>query len=312
MFVLYRIPFALTSHPAICYSEMDTNTSHLHPAPIGQEKGDPMRKTTTKSRFTALLAAVLALVVCVTSFPVDAVAAANKGARLKVSFNGKESVSDEIWDQNTYGLSVPLTKKSKIKKNTTVSYKMLIPKDLLKKDGDALMFCMDLVLCGTYNKKKNLYEKPAGMINKTTWCQLEKEGKKIYLSTYNEKTDKHTKRIASQGSKVKKSGNATVKEQGSYYVITMKDTLPNTCFNFQTQKNVKVDSKKSYYIIPELVVHGDCSKLSGYVYYDEFSVNAATKQTVNFSKKSAYNGLDARHFGGKNWESNCKLVNLPF
>lgn len=271
-----------------------------------------MRKATTEPRFTALLAAVLTLAVCVTSFPMDAVAATNKGARLKVSFNGKESISDEIWDQNTYGLSVPLTKKSKIKKNTTVSYKMLIPKNLLKKNDDSLMFSMDLVLCGAYNKKEKRYEKPLGMINKTTWCQIDKEGKKIYLSTYNEKTDKHSKRIAAQGSKVKKSGNATIKEQGSYYVITMKDTLPNTCFNFQTQKNVKVNSKTSYYIIPELVVHGDCSKLSGYVYYDEFSVNAATKQTVTFSKKSDYNGLDARHFGGKNWESNCKLVNLPF
>lgn len=75
-----------------------------------------MRKATTEPRFTALLAAVLTLAVCVTSFPMDAVAATNKGARLKVSFNGKESISDEIWDQNTYGLSVPLTKKKQNKK----------------------------------------------------------------------------------------------------------------------------------------------------------------------------------------------------
>lgn len=279
-----------------------------------------MKKTTTKSHITMLLAAVLALVVTVASFPANAVAATNKGVRLKVSFNGKEKESisddaaDEVWDQNTYNLEVPLTKKSKIKKNTTVSYKVLVPKKLLKKNDDTLMFCMDLLLMGTYNKKQNRYEKPEYIINKTSWAQITKKGKKVSLCVYNEKKDKHSKSVTVSGSKVKKSGNATIKEQGSYYVITMKDTLPNTGTNLKSQKNGKVNAKKSYYIIPQLVVHGDCSKLSGYIYYDEFTVNAVTKQTVTFSQNSAYNKreLHAGHFGGKNWEKNFKVVNLPF
>lgn len=269
-----------------------------------------MEKRTMRSRVLTILMAVLTLFVSVAVFPQDTVAAAakNKAVRIKVSFNGKESTTDKIWDQNTYGISTLLKSKSKVKKNTTVSYKVVVPKTLLKKNGDVLLFCMDLNLLEKY--KDGSY-RGVGSINKTRWCSIRKEGKKVYLGIYNEVKDKDEGEVVVKGKKVQKVGNATIKEQGKYYVITMKDTLRNTYYDYKTDKNKKINTKKSYYLMPEFVIHGDCSKLSGEIYLDEFTVNAAKKQTVTFNKKD-YTEVGGRHYGGKDWYSKTKVVNFSY
>ncbi|MDO5423462.1 MAG: hypothetical protein Q4F41_07025 [Eubacteriales bacterium] len=264
-----------------------------------------MKMKTAKSYVTLAIAALFALLLSFAVFPQDALAASNKAARLKVSFNGD---IEGDWDQNTYSIISELPKTTKVKNKMTVTYKLHVPKTLLKKSGDTVLFCMDLNLY-TYNSKTDTYT-GIGSINKTRWCQLRKEGKKTYLSVYNESTDKTEGEVEIKSTKTQKVKYATVKEEGKYYVITMKDVLGSTYYDYKTGKDKKINTKKTYTILPELVVHGDTSKLTGYVYLDEFTVNAVKKQTVTFNNKKSYNWVDARHYGRKKWSSKLKIVSI--
>lgn len=271
-----------------------------------------MKKRTMKSRIAAGMIAVFTLFLFVTVIPEEVYAASNKAFKLKVSFNGKESTTDKIWDQNTYSVQTDLKSTSKVKKTTTVSYRVLVPKKLLKKNNDELLFCMDLILLRDLDKKELIY-KDAGALYKTRWCKLSKSDGKVYLAIHNEVTGKDERKVAADNKKVKKLGSrAAIEVKGDYYVITMKDTLQNKVYDFSTGKRKNPDTKKTYHLGAEFCVHGDCSKLSGYIYLDEFTVTTAKKQTVTFNHKKEYKAVAARHFGGKKWDKNGKIVSLPF
>lgn len=257
-----------------------------------------MIKKKTKLHIILAVVLMVSLLVPLAAFPVKVDAATNKAVRIKVSYDGKKQVSDSDWDKNTYSIYTQLPKTSKVKSGMTVSYKFYLPKTLLKKNGDTLLFCMDLNLF-TYDKKAKEYS-AVGAILKTRWCQVYLDGKKVKMNVYNETKDKIEKNT---------SKYASIKTQGKYYVITMKDVLGSTYFDYKTGKDKKINTKTAYTIAPEFVIHGDCSKLSGYVYLDQLTVNAVKKQTVTYNKKD-YAEVNAIHYGGKDWTSKWKIVSI--
>lgn len=268
-----------------------------------------MKKKAMVSRSILMVTAMLMLFVLVPASAGEAFAAtnkANKAARVKVSFNGKKSTTDAAWDQNTYGIQTALKSKGKVKKGTAVSYKILVPKSLLKTNNGDLSFCMDLILC---DRKDGDTYYGVGMVNKTRWVGIHKEGNMAYLNVYNEVKDKEEGNVAFNGKGTKKVGNATISQQGKYYVITMKDTLRDTYYDFKTGKDKKLNTKKNYYLIPEFVIHGENCKANGEIFLDELTVKGAKKQTVTFNKKD-YATVDARHFGGKDWNSKLKVAEV--
>lgn len=80
------------------------------------QKGKILEKRTMKSCVAAGLIAVFTLFLFVTVIPEEVHAASNKAFKLKVSFNGKESTTDKIWDQNTYSVQTDLKNTSKLNK----------------------------------------------------------------------------------------------------------------------------------------------------------------------------------------------------
>lgn len=80
-----------------------------------------------KSFMVVLLAGILAVMPAV-----SAQAAANKAARIPVSFNGKKK-EDMV---NYFAVSAGFAKSNTMKKNMKVSSKVYIPQSAIKKNGD--------------------------------------------------------------------------------------------------------------------------------------------------------------------------------
>lgn len=262
-----------------------------------------MVKKNVKSYVFSAIAALLLLCVSLALLPARANAASNKAIRLKVAFDG----TDSDWDNNTFSIDTCLKKTSKVKSGITITSKIYVPKTLLKKNGDSIGFCNDLMLL-TYNSKEKYYQ-GVGSINKTRWFFISKDGKNLNVNVYNEKKDKTEADFTVKENKAKSSKYVSVKTKGKYYVITLIDKLGNTYYDYAADKEKKLNTKKTYTLVHSLVVHGECSKLSGYIYLDELSVNAVKKQTITYDKKD-YKTIGGSHFGGKNWKKNAKRVTM--
>lgn len=253
-------------------------------------------KENVKLHIVAVFAALFALALSLAAFTTRAEAAANKAARLYVSFDGKKEVKEEDWSKHVYSIDPMLPKTSKIKSGMTVTYKVYFPKTLLKKDGDGIDICMDLNLL-TQDKKTGAYKR-IGSVNKARWAFVKKEGKKVSLQVCKDAT----------GAVIKNPSYASIKSSGKYYVVTMKDVLGKVYYDNKTGKEKTINTKTSYTIAPSLVIHG-IGKFSGYIYLDELTVKAAKTQKVTFNKKD-YKDIQAIYWGGKDWTKKLKITKL--
>ena len=202
--------------------------------------------------------------------------AADKAARLKVSYfrqSGKEEVVDEEWSKNAYQFEVTMKSTSALNKQNYESAKILVPKSMFKKDGDAISFMLNM---SEKKKKKGEYV-TRFYCQSCLWFDLQKEGKQVNLGVYDE-----------LGKIRKASKYASVKTKGKYYVLTFKN-IP-VCRQIydseskETTSKLKLTSTK-YYLTPVLFYYCNFNqKGSGYVYLDEVSVKAKKTRTVTFEK----------------------------
>lgn len=256
-----------------------------------------MASTRIRKITTCISVLFLTAVLSVLLLP-GTVFAGNKAARLKVSYfpqTGKEDVVNEEWSKNAYQFEVTMKTKTALKKQNYESAKILVPKSMFKKDGDAISFMLNMSAC----KKKNKEYPTKFYCQSHLWFELQVSGKKKKLSLYDELY------------KYKKASKfASVKEKGKYYVLTFKNIpVCRSIYDAETGSSFEKltpDSTK-YYLTPVLFYYCNFKhKGHGYVYLDEVSVKAKKTQTVTFNKVNYPRQIAFNQFYRKNLK--VKLV----
>ena len=233
-----------------------------------------MKKTRTRLMSWAavcLLSAALSVM-----FLPGTVLAANKAARLKVTYFPEkgENDPDEEWSKNAYQFEVTMKAKTVLAKQNYESAKILVPKSMFKKSGDAIQFMLNMSAC----TKKNGEYVTRFYCQSGLWFEFTIAGKRKELHLYDEFSDKM--RDASK--------YASVKEKGKYYVLTFKN-IPVCRRIFDAKLNDNDPKWKptsaKYYLTPVLFYHCNFSyKGSGYVCLDQVSVKAKKTRAVTFNK----------------------------
>ena len=240
--------------------------------------------------FTGLL---LLFLTAATSVPVFA--ASKKAVQVKCSFNAlvEDQTVDE-WDKNTYAVQALLSGTHKLVKPLTYSARVIIPKTLLKPNGDNIGVIMDLNLFKSQGKKEPSYE---GMTSGRYWFFVECREGKASLSVYDQVKEKNPETTK----------YASVRESGGNYVLTIKNApFQETYFDVEGKQ---FSPKTKYTLAPTVVINGNFEKdTSGYIYVDEFSVKVKDTHKITFEKKN-YEKLAVYCFY-KNKKQKTKLVSV--
>ncbi len=228
-------------------------------------KGGTMMKKMWKNFMVVLLAGILAIM------PVTSAEAANKAARIRVSFNGKKG--EKAIEKNMYGVSAGFKKTNTMKKNMKVSSKVYVPKSAIKKNGDQVH--LDVALTAVDFKKGGKKDLLSFTVGKYT-VLLCKERGKVKL-----------KKIAGNGKVTSAGKYASFKKSGKYYVVSLKNIpMNNTMSAFDEDcSEVAMDTKKAHTLAVDVSVTGLCSKTKGYVYVDDITVKAKKTQKIKFNTK---------------------------
>lgn len=249
-----------------------------------------------------LLATLLLL-----SAPVSA--ETNKAARIKTSFfaipETQEEVTEEELDKNTFIFETGLKTQTKLTKTSTVSFKMWIPSYLFKKAGDDISISPYLIAINTKTNKAVYW-----MSSEYNFCIFYNGTKNMVLDVWDNTT----------GKKIDAKKYASLKKQGSYYILTVKD-LPvvRSIYSVSKKQNIpvsKLDLKNKYKLVSQIQTKFTMEyKGSGYIFLDNLTVQTTAKQNVSYNSTTSYGyleGFNAYDAPTKGELLPVKLIAQPF